>query len=390
MDHKTIKVLHITPYYVPSFRFGGPVNSICQLCESLANEVEEVCVYTTGSKQEFGQDFFYQEINGVKVSYFNRFFYENAFFAPKLLVEVWRNAGRFDLIHLHMWWNLSTILSLFIVLLKGKSPVLSPRGTLSEYSFAHRNSFLKRNFQRIAGKYLFRKSYLHCTSHNERDQSTEFFYWKGISVIPNYISLPHLDEGLGHKETADKFRLLFLSRIDPIKGLHYLLHALSEVKFPYHLSIAGSGEEDYIRFLKQSVEELGITEHISWNGFVTGSRKHDMLRNHDLLVLTSETENFGNVIIESLSLGTPVLISRNVGLSDYVEEHDLGWISDLNKEDIVHQLNASYHDRVKRMHINRKAHDIIREDFDPELLTQRYVQLYRSILSRGRYLLRAV
>ena len=187
MSKKNLKILQITPYYIPSFSYGGPVNSICQLCEALVNEAEEVCVYTTGSKQEFGEHFYYQEINGVKVSYFNRFFYENAFFAPKLLVEVWRTAKKFDIIHLHMWWNLSTILSLLIVLLRGKKPVLSPRGTLSEYSFKHRNSFLKKIFQKLIGKFLFSKTFLHCTSEDEKEISTEIFYWKGVGIIPNYI-----------------------------------------------------------------------------------------------------------------------------------------------------------------------------------------------------------
>jgi glycosyltransferase involved in cell wall biosynthesis len=385
-----MRVLQITPYYVPSFRYGGPVNSICQLCEALVKEVDEVCVYTTGSKQEFGEHFYYQEINGVKVSYFNRYFYENAFFAPRLLLQVWRNAKKFDVIHLHLWWNLSTILSLFIVLMRGKKPVLSPRGTLSEYSFSHRNGFIKRTFQKLVGKYLFRKTFLHCTSEVERDQSTEFFYWKGISIIPNYIKIPPMEEGYGHSEINDHFKLLFLSRIDPIKGLHYLLYALAEVKFSYHLTIAGDGDEAYINYLKRIAEQSGISSKISWTGFVKGTGKHDLLVDNDLLVLTSETENFGNVVIESLSVGTPVLISRNVGLYDYVEENDLGWVCDLSKEDIINQLNAAYHDKVKRIYISRKSYHIIRKDFDPGILTGRYVSLYKSVLNERNYPLAAV
>jgi glycosyltransferase involved in cell wall biosynthesis len=279
---------------------------------------------------------------------------------------------------------------LIIVLLRGKKPVLSPRGTLSEYSFQHRNSWIKKTFQRLLGKYLFKNTYLHCTSSMELEQSTHFFQWSGIDIIPNHVALPQITEGHGHQETGNKIELLFLSRIDPIKGIHYLLEALSKVNFRFHLTIAGSGDSEYVEQLKQQAVELGVHQSVSWIGFVRGKEKHDLFLQHDLLVLTSETENFGNVIIESLSVGTPVLISKNVGLSDYVEEHDLGWICSLEVDDIVNQLQAAYHDKVKRQHIKRKAYLIVREDFAPESLTHRYVSYYMHTLQKTPNWLKAV
>ena len=58
------------------------------------------------------------------------------------------------------------------------------------------------------------------------------------------------------------------------------------------------------------------------------------MQQHDLMVLPSHDENFGNVVIESLSVGTAVLISKNVGLADYVTENNLGWVCDLNEDSV--------------------------------------------------------
>src|SRR3569833_3381732 len=70
--------------------------------------------------------------------------------------------------------------------------------------------------------------------------------------------------------------------------------------------------------------ENKVAGKITWAGF-RGDEKFSMLHEHDLLVLPSHDENFGNVVIESLSQGTAVLISPFVGLRDYVAKNNFGW-----------------------------------------------------------------
>jgi len=61
-------------------------------------------------------------------------------------------------------------------------------------------------------------------------------------------------------------------------------------------------------------------------GMLTGEAYWDALAGSDLFVLNSYSENFGNVVTEALSVGTPVLISDQVGVKDLVTKYVQGWL----------------------------------------------------------------
>ena len=175
------------------------------------------------------------------------------------------------------------------------------------------------------------------------------------------------------------FKLIFLSRIEEKKGLELLLDALAAVNFNWELTLAGSGEEHYVESLKRKALSLNISNQIKWIGQVNNAEKFGLMAEHDLLVLTSYNENFANVVIESLSMGTPVLLSDQVGLFDYVQEKNLGWISKLTIADITAQLNLSYEKEDARLRISETAPGIILEDFNSTTLINKYIKLYQNI-----------
>jgi glycosyltransferase involved in cell wall biosynthesis len=105
-----------------------------------------------------------------------------------------------------------------------------------------------------------------------------------------------------------------------------------------------------------------------------------MLYNHDLLVLPSHDENFGNVVIESLSQGTPVLLSPFVGLHDYVEKNNFGWECGLNPGDIADIINLIYEKGDELLRIRETAPIAIRRHFAEDRLICHYVNMYNSII----------
>jgi glycosyltransferase involved in cell wall biosynthesis len=72
------------------------------------------------------------------------------------------------------------------------------------------------------------------------------------------------------------------------------------------------------------------------------------------------------------------LVSREVGLSGFVKENDLGWICTLEPEDIANKIEAAIHDVEKRKRINHCAPGIIQTHFSAEKLIPQYLQLYNS------------
>ncbi len=374
-----MRIIQINASYKPAFIYGGPTMSVSMLCEQLVKKHVEVMVFTTTAN---GTDELPVTLNnpvrvdGVPVIYFKRLTKDHTHFSPALLSKLWHEVKNYNVVHIHAWWNMVSVLSCLIAVLRGVPVIVSPRGTLSPYSFSNKNRFVKKLIHQLLGKPLLDKCFMHVTSQRENAAMSNLVQPKGIFHLPNFVKLAvkSATENIPH----NPIKLLFFSRIDEKKGLDILLDALLSVSIPYHLTIAGNGDVGYINSLKQYAVAKGIDKHITWAGFYNDD-KFDLLREHDLFILPSHDENFANTIIESLSVGTAVLISQNVGLYDYVQQKNLGWICKTNATSISTNINTiriSLRDDLLR--IRKEAPAIIYNDFDPDKLVEKYLDMYKQ------------
>jgi glycosyltransferase involved in cell wall biosynthesis len=115
---------------------------------------------------------------------------------------------------------------------------------------------------------------------------------------------------------------------------------------------------------------------IRWLGWIEGQEKFRLLAEADLLVLTSYNENFANVVLEALAVGTPVLLSEQVGLSDYVREKGMGWVTPLDAGSIAAALETAWKAEEERSRIRAQAPLRIREDFEAVQVAKRYLEAY--------------
>ncbi|GAB2983643.1 glycosyltransferase [Mucilaginibacter puniceus] len=356
--------------------------SVSMLCEQLVKKHIDVMVFTTTAN---GTDELPVIVNtpvkvdDVQVTYFKRLTKDHTHFSPALLSKLWQEVKNYDVVHIHAWWNMVSVLSCLIALMRGVTVIVSPRGTLSSYSFSNKNRFVKNLIHQFLGKPLLNKCYLHVTSKRESAAMSDLIQPKGIFNIANFVKLA--DKSGVENIPGNPIKLLFFSRIEEKKGLDILLNALDKVSVPYHLTIAGNGNMGYIDSLKQYAVTQGIDNHITWAGFYNDD-KFDLLSEHDLFILPSHDENFANTVIESLSVGTAVLISQNVGLYDYVQQKSLGWICETNTTSISNYINTisrNYKDDLLR--IRKDAPAIIYNDFNPDNLIEKYLAMYNQIMS---------
>jgi len=399
--------------------------SVAKLCEAIGGlevrglgvekfrDIEiEVFTTTANGKTELavvpGEG---QTVDGIRVTYFKRLTKDHTHFSPALLLglrkEILRSKkkppstlpnsrdkhprGEHTLvIHIHAWWNLVSILSCWVAKWYNVPVVLSPRGMLTEYTLSNRNVGFKSIIHSLIGKSLLRYCHIHATSEKEKEDVLKFIKPKSITVIPNLVSLDQQSSNLTIKQFSQQlsnsttqqalFNLIFLSRIEKKKGLELLFEALAKFDVDWSLTIAGSGEEEYVEGLVVRIEGLGISDRINWVGQVKNEDKFKLLAEHDLMVLTSYNENFANVVIEGLSVGTPVLLSKEVGLADYVVEKNLGWITALSTDSIKEKLNEAYLDIATRQKVRVQAPQIIESDFNDVALVKRYIKLYEQVI----------
>ena len=142
-----------------------------------------------------------------------------------------------------------------------------------------------------------------------------------ISVVPCGINLEMfrpMDQSSARRRLAmtDDKILLFVGRIDPLKGLDKLLESLSFIKYPgrVKLVVIGGDEDsrDAINQLQLKAEQLGVAGDVSFLGMIRHSDLPAYYNAADICVVPSYYESFGLVALESLACGTPV-VATDVG-----------------------------------------------------------------------------
>lgn len=374
-----MKLLHIVPSYKPAYIYGGPVESVARLCEGLVQHGADVTVYTTTANGKEELDVIPAKaynVDGVKVFYFKRETKDPLHFSYTLLRRLYKDCRQFDAVHIHSWWNMPAMLGAAICRMRKVKVVFSPRGMLSDYILNNSNSRLKQLAHNAGGLSLLKYMTLHATSAAEWEECRQVIPGWKAKLIPNLVSLP----ALNRRKTKNKaFTLLYLSRIHPKKGIELLMEAMAIMNEDVCLTIAGSGDEQYINELKEKAVMLGIAGKIQWPGWLNRDEKFEALMQADLFVLTSYNENFANVVIEALHVGTPVLLTRGVGLSKFVEENDLGWITEPEPGAIKNAFEKAIADDEKRARISETAPCIIQKNFSPSVLIPQYRLLYSSL-----------
>lgn len=370
-------LLHLTPSYLPALHYGGPTLSVSRLCSTLQAAGQSVAVLTTtanGAQElevSLGQAV---AVAGVSCWYYPRWTKDHSHFSPALLWAFWRRLPGAQVVHIHSWWNLVVMPAVLLCRLRGVRPVLSPRGMLSPYTL---RSPLKKLFHRVIGRWLLRGTILHATSEQEAIEALALVPGWSHFVLPNIIELAPLGK-FPPPAAGDSFRLLFLSRVHPKKGLEQLFAVLPRLDFPWHLQIIGEGEAAYVAQLQALLQALGIAEKVSWLGWREGEEKFRLLAEAELFVLPSQNENFANAALEALSVGTPAILSAQVGLSAYVRAQELGWVYNGTELELLQALKSAHSAESQRMGIRQKAPRQVHADFGADKIAQQYLEAYRS------------
>ncbi|MEI6861853.1 MAG: glycosyltransferase [Verrucomicrobiota bacterium] len=123
-----------------------------------------------------------------------------------------------------------------------------------------------------------------------------------------------------HESLRDRRLLLFLGRVHPKKGPDLLIRAVGQLRRAgkwdpaLRVVMAGPADGDYAEHLRALARREGIADCVYWTGLVLGDEKWGAFQAAEAFVLPSHQENFGIAVVEALSAGTPVLLSRQVNI----------------------------------------------------------------------------
>lgn len=374
-----MRLLIIAAGYKPSWVYGGPTISISSLAEALSTEGVDVTVMTTNANGK--NDFSYPNghqvvIDGVQVQYYRRWIGDPVSVSPLHTWALIKSIRQYDVVHINGWWNWVAMMALIICKITGTPHVLTTRGALSEYTFqTRRTSLVKKVMHQLFFKRMLCHTLLHVTTDEEAQRFRRALPGAKVVVLPNIIHL--YSPAQRNTVNNDWLRLVFLGRIDPVKHLELMIQALNGVKFPYQFTLIGDGKPEYVK----SVLEMSVSpEKIQWVGAVYDERKYKLLCDADVLVLVSHSENFGNVVIEAMSQGTPVLLTRQVGLSSWVEENQMGWVIEQEVAACREALENIYAHRDQLDQMRTHVLSQVEQDFSTPKLVSRYIhECYQQV-----------
>lgn len=363
-----MKINLIIPSFYPAVIYGGPIFSTLHTCQELAKlDNMEVYVSTTNANMttlldvqtnrwvKFQDNFFVKYYNETKINYLSISF----------IFNVLKDIKKSDVVHVQSIFSISTPIALFYARIFKKPILLSPRGQFGGWCLDHGNGFKQKWLDWLI-KPFADKIIWHATADQERDEIFTLFPDTNVSVIPNGIEYEMFQHGnrLSAEEFSEKFGnisastdkiIVSMGRLQKKKGFDILIDAFVRVLEYYpnaKLFVAG-GDEGEEQNLHAQIERLGLKEKVFLVGAISGQDKIDFLANADLFALPSHNENFGNVYIESLAAGTPIVASLDTPWSE-VEGANCGrWVKNSVDETADAMIEILGRDR-EQMRVNSK------------------------------------
>jgi len=336
-----MKINLIIPSFYPAVIYGGPIFSTLHTCKELSKiDDTEVFVSTTNANMTTRLDVDTNKFIELEKNLFVKYYNEtiiNKLSIP-LLLNVWKDMKSCDVIHLQAMFSTPTPIVLFYNLFLKKPLLLSPRGSLASWIIA-RGKKNKLRWLNYCIKPFYKKISFHATAQQEKDEILTYFPNAKVFIIPNGIDLKEYSviNNLSKKEYMKKYTnlaiepehiIISMGRLHAKKGFDILINAFNELdeKFKNSVLLIAGDDETEGKNLKIQIKKLNLEDRVFLIGSVSNQDKIDFLANADLFALPSHNENFGNVYLESLATGTPIVASTNTPWEE-VEEYNCGkWV----------------------------------------------------------------
>lgn len=333
-------ILVFVRYFLPGFKAGGPVRSIDNLVGQLGDEFD---FHVVTSDRDLGDTAAYPgvtsdaraQVGKANVTYLSP--REQGFGGIRRFLC----ATPHDVVYLNSFFD--PVFSAVPLLVRrfGLAPhkpyLVAPRGEFSPGALALK-AWKKRLYLRVVRTGgLFRNVGWQASSEYEAAEIVRTF-----DVNPDHVYIapnPTASESgqcqvssSAHRDPGMPLRVVFLSRISPMKNLRFALRVIAQIQEPVVFDIYGPvADEEYWQRCQVDIASLPSHVKVNYRGAVPPDQVQEIMSSHDLFFLPTLGENFGHVIAEALSAGTPVLIADTTPWRG-LEAAGVGWDLVLDEE----------------------------------------------------------
>lgn len=339
IKNKNPTILALVHYYLPGYKSGGPIRTIANIVDHLGDDFNFRII--TSDRDALDE----KPYSGVDVDAWHRVGKADVYYASPSRRSIYALAQLItdtphDVLYLNSFFDpvftLQPLLGRRMGWIPKKPVVIAPRGEFSAGALALKH-WKKKPYltaTRLIG--LYRDLIWQASSEHEQADIVRAMGRTAtcIVVAPNLPAFhTQIDVQSAPREKTEPLRIVFLSRISPMKNLDFALRVLGKVQHPIIFAVYGPiREEAYWSRCQRLIEQMPSHVRVEYRGSVAPEQVPAIMAAHNLFFLPTLGENYGHVIAEALSAGTPVLIADTTPWRN-LEQAGVGWDWPLNQED---------------------------------------------------------
>lgn len=329
-DSPQLNILHVLTLNGRNGEYGGPVRVARELCQELNSRGHQTHIFSgalVGSEPtpitELSESFIHVRpiTQKLKVS---------SLWSWKLIPPLKKLISNSDLVHIHFARDLISFLAAFLAIILRKPFITQTHGMIISDG---------RTSTRITDLFLTKRLINKSRTLLVLTEK-EMYSIKKLNVKPAVVILPNGIAVNYAKNLSDisSNRVVFCSRLDKRKGIDKFIDLADSFRHSnlvFEIYGPDGGELD---FCENEIKIRCLQKTLSYEGALTSDKVQEMLADAKLLILPSKNEPFPMVVLESLAVGTPVLVMPSCGLAAKLKQFDQYFVS--SSEDLCDIINT--------------------------------------------------
>ncbi len=200
-----------------------------------------------------------------------------------------------------------------------------------------------------------------------------------ISIIPSGIDRRRYSPG---KKTGSTFELISVGYLIPRKGFDLLIKSFSDVVKKHQnvvLRIIGDGPER--KNIKKTIKKYGLGNNVILTGFVPNEKINKYYQKAQIFVSMQKEESYGQVYLESLASGLPIITTNNIGSRGIIKS-SFGYLIEQNDlKSFSNKINylVEHPDIIKKMSKNARKEFEKKYDWE-KIIIPKYLKIYNEVL----------
>lgn len=214
------------------------------------------------------------------------------------------------------------------------------------------------------------------------DKMAEFGFSREKMVFnPTFFQNNRTEGGTRSFGTGDSY-FLYVGGLREYKGVHVLVDAFSLGEWPgIQLKIIGSGDRQYVDELVKRTSHMKNNK-VEFLGSLPNSEVFEYIKGAKAVIIPSVWyENLPNVLIESMSLGTPVIASKLGSLKEFIAHEETGILFEpVDESDLIQKLKWALDHPMEMAGIGLRAKKFAEETFSPERHYEGLIKVFKMVI----------